>query len=49
MKYYDIEPEYYQNANVYLHYEVKNDLENALIRNGYNHFEIEQILENNFK
>lgn len=49
MKYYDIEPEYYQNANVYLHYDVKDKLENALIRNGYNHFEIEQILENNFK
>lgn len=24
MKYYNIEPEYYQHANVYLHYDVKN-------------------------
>ena len=49
MKYYYIEPEYYQNANIYLHYEVKEKLENALIKNGYNNFEIKQILENNFK
>ena len=49
MKYYYIEPEYYQNANIYLHYEVKGKLENALIKNGYNNFEIKQILENNFK
>ena len=49
MKYYNIEPEYYQHANVYLHYDVKNRLKTDLIRNGYNHFEIEQILENNFK
>ena len=29
MKYYYIEPEYYQNANIYLHYEVKEKFENA--------------------
>lgn len=49
MRYYYIEPEYYQNANIYLHYEVREKLENALIKNGYNNFEIDQILENNFK
>lgn len=49
MRYYYIEPEYYQNANIYLHYEVKEKLENALIKNSYNNFEIDQILENNFK
>ena len=35
MRYYYIEPEYYQNANIYLHYEVKEKLENALIKNSY--------------
>lgn len=49
MRYYYIEPEYYQNANIYLQYEVKEKLEKALLENGYNKHEIEQILEKNFK
>ena len=49
MRYYYIEPEYYQNANIYQHYEVKEKLEKALIANGYEKSEIKQIMENNFK
>lgn len=32
MKYYYIEPEYYQNANIYKHYDVKERLSEALKR-----------------
>lgn len=49
MRYYYIEPEYYQNANIYQHYEVKEKLEKALIENRYAKSEIKQIMENNFK
>lgn len=49
MKYYFIEPEYYQNANIYLHHEVKEKLKKALIKNNYKEIEIEKILEHNFR
>ena len=48
MKYYYIEPEYYQNANIYLHSEVKERLQNTLSKNNYQKEEIEKILEKNF-
>lgn len=49
MSYYYIEPEYYQNANIYLHSEVKEKLKNALINNNYKCHEIKQILSTNFE
>ena len=48
MKYYDIEPEYYQNLNIYPHCEVKKRLEIALKKNQYQKKEIMDILEGNF-
>lgn len=49
MKYYYIEPEYYQNANIYEHNKVKSKLKIALKRNNYSEDEINKILEINFK
>lgn len=49
MRYYYIEPKYYQNANIYLHSEVKEKLKNALINNNYTYREIKQILSTNFE
>lgn len=49
MRYYDIEPDYYQNANIYSHFEVKEKIELALLKNSYKKEEIENILINNFK
>jgi len=49
MKYYYIEPEYYQNLNIYSHIEVKEKLQRGLMRNGYSQMEIYKILEGNFK
>lgn len=48
MRYYYIEPEYYQNANIYSHFEVKKKLKEGLIKNNYNEIEIEKILKGNF-
>lgn len=49
MRYYSIEPEYYQNLNVYMQYEVKEKLEKALLKNNYSKNEVEQILFRNFE
>lgn len=49
MKYYYIEPEYYQNVNIYQHYDVKERISEALRRNHYSNHEIEKILNLNFK
>lgn len=49
MRYYYMEPEYYQNANIYQHYDVKERLSGALKRNHYSNHEIEKILNLNFK
>lgn len=49
MKYYYIQPEYYQNLNIYPHSAVKELLKRALIKNNYNEIEIQKILEGNFK
>lgn len=49
MKYYYIEPEYYQNINVFPHYSVKEKLTKVLIKNNYTEKEIKKILEENFK
>jgi len=49
MKYYYIEPEYYQNANIFPHFDIKKRLKDGLIKNHYTEIEIEQILERNFK
>ncbi len=49
MKYYYIEPEYYQNINIFPHHKVKQKISEALIKNNYEEIEIKKILENNFK
>ncbi len=49
LSYYYIEPEYYQNANVFSYASVKDRLKKALQRNQYTENEIHQILEENFK
>lgn len=49
MKYYFIEPEYYQNLNIYSHFDVKEKLKKALVKNDYKETEIQKILEDNFK
>lgn len=49
MRYYYIEPEYYQHLNIYFHNNVKKSIENALVKNGYTKAEIEKILEKNLK
>ena len=49
MRYYFIEPEYYQNANIYLHFEVREKIEKALLRNGFSISEIECIMHKNFE
>lgn len=49
MRYYNIEPEYYQNANVYNHYDIKEKLSQNLEKNNYNKDEIEKILNINFR
>ena len=47
MKYYFIDPEYYQNINIYSHFNVKEKLEKALEKNDYNEIQIKKILEDN--
>lgn len=49
MKYYVIQPEYYQHANIYPHSQVKQNLEAALKKNNYSAHEIRMILEKNFE
>ena len=49
MKYYDMEPEYYQNINIYEHNRVKEKLSKTLERNNYDKNEIKKILQTNFK
>ena len=49
MKYYFIDPEYYQNINIYSHFNVKEKLKKALEKNEYNEIQIKKILEDNFK
>lgn len=49
MKYYFIEPKYYQNINIYSHFNIKEKLKNGLIKNNYKEKEIQKILEDNFK
>lgn len=49
MKYYFIEPKYYQNLNIYSHFDIKEKLQKALIKNNYKETEIQKILQNNFK
>ena len=49
MRYYYIEPEYYQNLNIYMQYEIKEKLEKTLLKNNYGKNEVEQILFRNFK
>lgn len=49
MKYYFIEPEYYQNLNIYSHFEVSKKIREILIKNRYNEVEIKKILEYNFE
>lgn len=49
MKYYFIEPKYYQNLNIYSHFDVKEKIQKALIKNNYKETEIQKILEDNFK
>ena len=49
MRYYKIEPQYYQKANIYKHEEVKEKLTKALKKNNYKKEEIEKILRLNFE
>lgn len=49
MSYYDIEPEYYQNANVFPFFTIQENLIKALVRNHYTEMEINQILQENSK
>lgn len=49
MRYYYIEPEYYQHANIFKHDNIKMPLTIALKNNGYTEEEINQILQTNFK
>ncbi len=48
MRYYYMEPEYYQNANVYKHEEIRDKLIRSLKKNNYKDDEIEKILTINF-
>lgn len=48
MSYYSIEPEYYQNANVYPHDKVAKWLKEDLQKEGYTQKQIEDIFWNNF-
>lgn len=47
MSYYKIEPEKYQNMNIFKQEEAKSKLEQLLIKNNYTKTEIEQILYKN--
>lgn len=47
MSYYKIEPEYYQNMNVFKQENVKSKIEKLLIENNYTKEEIEKILARN--
>lgn len=49
MKYYYIEPEYYQHANIFEHDNIKSPLTHALKNNGYTEQEIKKILKTNFE
>ena len=47
MSYYKIEPEYYQNMNVFKQENVKSKIEKLLIENNYTKEEIDKILTRN--
>ena len=47
MSFYIIEPEKYQNMNVFKHEVIKTKIEQLLIKNNYSKAEIEQILYKN--
>lgn len=49
MSYYKIEPEYYQNANIFRQKEVKNGIKKLLLNDGYSKEEINSILYKNFE
>mgnify|MGYP004505591955 CR=1 FL=1 len=49
MSYYEIEPEYYQNANLFDFNTVANQTRKLLLRNSFNSVEIEKILHLNFE
>lgn len=47
MSYYYIQPEYYQNLNVYKHEEIAKKIKKGLIENNYTKEEIEKIMYKN--
>ena len=47
MSYYKIQPEIYQNMNIFKQEEVKNKIEKLLLQNNYSNKEIRQILTQN--
>lgn len=47
MSYYKIQPEIYQNMNIFKQEEVKNKIEKLLLQNNYSNQEIRQILTQN--
>lgn len=48
MTYYDIEPEYYQNFNIFKQERVNSEISKLLRKNNFSKEEIEQILNTNF-
>ena len=49
MTYYKIEPEYYQNANIFKQKTVKKNIENLLKIEQYTKKQIDSILYKNFE
>ena len=49
MSYYEIEPDKYQNMNVFKQEEAKEKIENLLLKNNFTEKEIKQILTENVK
>ena len=49
MSYYEIEPDKYQNMNVFKQEEAKEKIENLLLKNNFTEKEIKQIIKENVK
>lgn len=47
MSYYNIEPEYYKNMNIFKHKEVRKQIQELLLKNGYTKDEIFRIMYRN--
>lgn len=49
MSYYPIEPEYYQNANLYRHDEAAGNIKRILQKRGYSEDDTQKIMYKNFE